>query len=211
MTTQSSTRGVLGGAKTMLRRRRESRSERIARQREEREERKQQKQEEREAAAIEEETAAPSYKKKGKKFVASARAARAGVFPSMNANRWTGVIIWLVGAYLTRQFLMQLGVSESYATPFGFVIQWILTKAESPLWQGNGYPRMALFATLIDGGINSGGAWPYMKQLGGTDVWVMINDVAGTPGAEPTLAAMLICAIGVGLATAASAEYFWNL
>lgn len=201
MATQQSTAGAPGW--------RENRAARIAREVADRVARKQAKR----GAPRAERPAEPEREpqKKEESTISAPHAARSFALPTMNSNKWTGAIIWLVGAYLTRQFLLQLGVAESFATPFGFVIQWVLTKAESPLWQGTGYPRLALFATLIDGGINAGGAWPFMKNLGGTDVWAMVNDVAGTPGAEPTLAAMLVCAVAVGLATAAAAEYFWNL
>lgn len=136
---------------------------------------------------------------------------RLGALPEMNSNRWTAIIIWLVGAYLTSQALAQLGVAEPFNTAFGFAIQFALTKAESPLWKGQGAPKMAILATLIDGGINAGGAWPFMKNLGATDFWTMINDIQGTPGGAPTLATIIACAAAIGLMTAAAAEYFWNL
>lgn len=183
---------------------RELRRHRIERERKEADARKQ----EREVDDDEEQQPRQKSKKKVKRL---SPLTRLGSLPAMNANRWTGVIIWLLGAYLTRTFLMQLGVVETFATPIGFVLQWALTKAEGPLWQGKGYPRLALFATLIDGGINSGGAWPFMKNLGQTDFWTMISDIAGTPGQPPTLITIVACAVAIGLATAASAEYFWNL
>lgn len=136
---------------------------------------------------------------------------RLGALPEMTSNRWTAIIIWLVGAYLTSQALFQLGVAEPFNNVFGFAIQWALTKAESPLWRGQGWPKMAVAATMIDAGINAGGAWPFMKNLGQTDFWRMINDIQATPGVAPTLSTIVACAIGIGLITAAAAEYFWSL
>lgn len=148
---------------------------------------------------------------------------RLGAIPELNSNRWTAIIIWLVGAYLTSQALYQLGVAEPFNNAFGFAIQWALTKAESPLWKGQGAPKMAILATLIDGGINSAGAWPFMKNLGKTDFWTMIQDIlqasepppqaagAAPERIEPTTATIIVCSVGIGLMTAAAAEYFWNL
>lgn len=178
---------------------RELRQHRIARQRKEAITHRQAKQEQIEDAP------AP------KRAAPTSRLARLGALPEMNSNRWTGVIIWLVGAYLTSQLLLQMGVADPYSSLFGFALQWALTKAEGPLWQGKGYPRMALFATFIDGGVNAGGVWPFMKNLGQTDFWRMISEIAGQPNLEPSLITIIACSVAIGLATAAAAEYFWNL
>lgn len=212
-----STRGVLGGARTMIRR--ETRTQRIARQRTEREEREEARRIAAAEAAEEEEeegeTEAAAPRTKGKKKRTAARsAARTFLFvsiPEMNSNRYTAVIIWLVGAYLTRAFVMQIGASEDVATPIAFLVQWLLTKAESPLWRGHGYPRMAVIATLIDGGINTGGTWVYTKNIGATDFWKMIQFAANDPTLVPSVGTQIACAIGAGLLTAAAAEYYWNL
>ena len=165
-------------------------------------------------------------KKKNKKKPVTARGPRLGVLPGlpeMNANRWTAVIIWLIGAYLTRSFLVQITVPVDLATPIAFLLQWLLTKAQSPLWRGQGYPKMAILATMIDGGVNSAGAWPYLKNLGKTDFWAMVRDIYQASAAppkpgdppptpiEPTVATIVACSIVTGVATAAAAEYYWNL
>lgn len=217
MTTHSR-RGVLGGAKTMRQkpRWRQIRDERIAQQKEEREAVAAEAAEEEE----EEETAAATPReKKGKNAMhvketarrAVSTAGRFGWLPTMNSNRWTAVLIWLVGAYLTRAFLMQVGIVEEYATPIGLVLQWLLTKGESPLWQGNGRPPLAIICTLIDGGMNSAGALVYTKNIGSTDVWSMIQYAAQDPALTPSITTQVMLAIAVGLIVAAAAEYYWNL
>ena len=65
----------------------------------------------------------------------------------LNANRATAIVIWLIGAWLTSNTLAQLGIPEPINYAFGLAAQWILTKAQSPLWQGRGYPPMAVGAT----------------------------------------------------------------
>lgn len=215
----TTTRGVLGGAKTMSRRSRwrELRAERIARQKKERAEilaRERDAAEEEDEEEEDDEPAAPARSKKNKKgkaMAAPARTARLGYLPTMNSNRWTSLIIWLVGAYLTRAFLVQIGVAEDAATPIGVLLQWLLTRAESPLWRGQGRPAIAIIATLIDGGMNAGGTWVYTRNIGQTDFWAMVQYAAQDPNLVPTVATQIACAIGVGLLTAAAAEYYWNL
>ena len=128
----------------------------------------------------------------------------------MTANKATAIIIWLVGAWLTAQAISQLGVPDPMHLVFGLAIQWVLTKAESPLWRGKGYPKMAVGATLVDTAINSAGAWPYVKNIGQTDFWAMIREIGDTQ-TEPTKATIVAISFGVGVFTAAAAEYFWNL
>jgi hypothetical protein len=134
-----------------------------------------------------------------------------GFLPTMNANRWTAVVIWLVGAWLSSQALGQLGVPDPLNIVFGMAFQWALTKAESPLWRGTSRPKMAIGATVVDVAINSAGAWPYLKNLGKTDFWKMVRDIAGDQKAEPTQATMITLAVAAGAFTACAAEYFWNL
>jgi hypothetical protein len=210
-----SSRGVVGGAKRMRQRPRwkEIRAERIARQKEERAERQ--------AAAAEaaeeeeeeeEERPVRSAKRRGKKTLRRATFKRPSfALPAMNANRWTAAIIWLVGAFLTRSFLVQIGVPEQMASPIGILLQWLLTKAESPLWQGSSRPPIAIIATIIDAGMNAGGTWVYTKNIGSTDFWAMIQYAAEDPTLIPSPATQIAIAVAVGLLTAAAAEYYWNL
>lgn len=130
---------------------------------------------------------------------------------SLSSNKTIAVIIWLFGAWMTVQFLQQVKVPETIAIFVGFALQLALTKAESPIWRSEGLPKMAVGAVVIDIGVNSAGVWPYVKHVGGTDLWTMVKEVAQNPTIEPTVATQLAFAIGVGAYTAAAAEYFWNM
>lgn len=141
---------------------------------------------------------------------------------SLSANKVTGIIIWLVGAWLTSQTLAQLGVPDPVNIIVGLAIQWVLTKAESPVWQKKKVPLMGVGAIVVDAAINSAGAWPYVKNIGDTDFWTMIRDIAAAmstapanapaaPPIEPTIATIVAISFGCGVFTAAAAEYFWNL
>jgi hypothetical protein len=198
------------------------RLQRIARQEAKRKARKEALENARQEAAAEAEeddTEDERPRKKGKKMKRTpARSAqRTFLFlpipsmPEMNGNRWTAVIIWLIGAYLTRAFLIQIGVAEDVASPIGLLLQWLLTKAESPLWRGQSRPWIAVIATVIDTGFNAGGTWVYTKNIGKTDFWAMVQYATEDPKLAPAIATQIALAIAVGLLTAAAAEYFWNL
>lgn len=130
--------------------------------------------------------------------------------PKVSTNKATAIIIWLIGAWLTAQTLHQLGVPDTINIVVGLAIQFALTRAESPIWRGKGFPKMGIAATVVDVAVNSAGAWPYVKQLGNTDFWRMMQDLMKSP-AEPTLATLVVLVIAIGCFTACAAEYFWNL
>jgi hypothetical protein len=130
---------------------------------------------------------------------------------SLTTNKTTAIVIWSIGAWLTVQFLAQIGVPEPLNIIFGLAFQWGLTKAESPLWRSRGAPKMALGAAVFDVAINSAGAWPYVKNIGATDFWLMMRDILGAPDATPTMPTFIVLATLIGAFTACAAEYFWNL
>lgn len=214
-----SSRGVLGGAKRMRQKSwRQIRAERIAEQKRERDERRAAAAEEAEEEEEEDDDDRPTRRTKartkrrtGKLKRSTGRVLFGFRIPEMNGNRWTAVLIWLIGAFLTRSFVMQLGVPEEIASPIAILLQWLLTKAESPLWQGRGRPPIAIIATIIDGGVNTGGTWVYTKNIGKTDFWAMIQYAAENPRLVPAISAQIAIAASVGVLTAAAAEYFWNL
>lgn len=128
----------------------------------------------------------------------------------LSTNKATSVIIWLIGAWLTAQTLHQLNIPYPVNIIVGLAIQFALTRAESPIWRGKGFPKMGIAATVVDVAVNAAGAWPYIKLLGNTDFWKMLQDLMQSP-ADPTLATLVVLVIGVGAFTACAAEYFWNL
>jgi hypothetical protein len=134
---------------------------------------------------------------------------------NMGSARWTAVIIWLVGAWLTSTAFAQLNIPEPVNYAFGMAAQWILTKAESPIWRRQGTPLLGIGALFVDVLINSGGAWKPLQYLGQTDAWSMVSDILkekpDAPKIEPTQMTILVLTIGTGAFTAGAAEYFWNL
>lgn len=130
---------------------------------------------------------------------------------SISTNKSIGIIIWLLGAWLTTRALAQMGVPEPVNIFIGIAAQLALTRAESPIWRGRGYPKMAIGALLVDVAINTPGAFIYTKNVGSTDFWTMLKEITNSPGLEANTPTQLALAIGVGTFTAAAAEYFFNL
>lgn len=130
----------------------------------------------------------------------------------LSRNKSIGVAIWLVGAWLTSQTISQLGVPEPFSYMFGIFVQLVLTRAESPIFRGRGYPKMAVGALLVDVFVtNMPGALLYTRNVGNTDFWNMLKSLTEKPNLEATSATQASLAIGIATFTAAAAEYFWNL
>lgn len=140
-----------------------------------------------------------------------AKAQRGWDSRSISSNKAVGIVIWLFGAWMTSQLLRQTGMSDPYNAVIGFALQFALTKAESPLWRGEGMPKMALGAVVVDIAVNSAGIWPYVKNLGHTDFWSMVRDITEAATLEPTKWTLMALSLGAGAFTAAAAEYFWSL
>jgi len=128
----------------------------------------------------------------------------------MSTNKFIGLSIWIAGAWMTTNTLSQLGISQPLNIIIGILLQLALTRAESPIWSGNGVPKMGIGALIIDVAVNSGGVWPYVKNIGNTDLWNMIKDVAEDPSMIAGVGVQLFVAIFIGTLAAAAAEYFWN-
>lgn len=131
-------------------------------------------------------------------------------------NHYTSIAIFIVGTWLSRNALLQFGVKNLIiSTVAAFVLQWFLTKAEQPLW-ARGMPFthrftiISLFALVVDVTFNSVGAWPYVRNLGSTDIWKMIQEMTSTADAPNKAIIIGICA-AIGLFIAGAVEYFWNL
>lgn len=129
---------------------------------------------------------------------------------SLSTNKTIAVIIWLVGSWLTVQFLHQLGVPSPIDAGAGLATQAMLTFGERPLWRGRGYPVPALAFALIDTLLNAAGALPYLLNLGATDFWRLLSLALQSSGA-PALTTILVFSALVGGAAAALPEYFWSL
>lgn len=129
----------------------------------------------------------------------------------ISTNKTIAIIIWLTGAWLTGNTLSQMGVPEGAVMFVAVPLQLALTRAESPIWRGKGYPKMAIAALLIDSLIaNTPGAFVYTQKIGNTDFWKMIQVLSPNP-IDANIGTQFATALGVGAIIAASAEYFWNL
>jgi hypothetical protein len=137
------------------------------------------------------------------------QAARSSLMPKLSANKTIGIVIWLAGAWMTAQFLRQLGVPRPFDSVFGCGIQAALTFGERPLWRGHGYPKFAVLCTIGDTLLNGAGILPYAVNLGDTDFWRLLSLAMQSSGA-PALATILVFTALVGGLTAAAPEYFWS-
>lgn len=135
---------------------------------------------------------------------------------AMNSNRWTAVAIWLVGTWLSRSALIQFGVRNLVAaTSAALLVQWFLTKGQQRIWRKGAdwsekFTLVSVSALVIDVAFNATGAWPYVRNLGRTDMWRMLQEMTATSAAPSLLIVGSVCVL-VGLFIAGAVEYFWNL
>jgi len=128
----------------------------------------------------------------------------------LTGNQTAGVVVWLIGAFTTALFLKQLGIQEPICYGLGLAIQWLMTKAEMPIWRGQGTPALGIVVTAVDVAFNDAGIWPYIRdQFGNTDLWRMLSDVTHDASA-PTLMVRLALTITAGIVLAGGPEYFWS-
>lgn len=139
---------------------------------------------------------------------------RLGRIPEMNADRWTSVVIWLIGVYTTRQALIEVGIGDN--TPAGLVtsavvalgLQWILTRVERRVWLGK-VGIAPVIALALDTLANAAGIFPFMRNFGSTAVWSMLQ--AAFQSQSPfSLMAALGVSIGLGYAVARLPEQLWS-
>jgi hypothetical protein len=128
----------------------------------------------------------------------------------LSSNKTAGVIIWLISAYTTALFIGQIGIKEPISYGLGLAVQWLFTKAETPIWRGRGYPALGIVVTAVDVLFNAVGVWPYVRdQFGATDLWKMLTDITNDPS-PPSLFVRFLIVLVVGIAVAAGPEYFWS-
>lgn len=137
-----------------------------------------------------------------------------GPLPTMNTDRWTAVVIWLIGVYTTRQALLELGVGntttmgQSIAAAVALGVQWILTRVERRVWLGK-IGIAPVLALTLDTLANAAGFFPFVQNFGKTSVWAMLQTATETH-ADFTLTAALGVCIGLGYAVARLPEQLWS-
>lgn len=134
--------------------------------------------------------------------------------PQMNSDRYTALALWLVGVYLSRNALVQLGISSEIAATIAAVIfQWFLTKGQQAIWHSKRkavrFTIISIPALLIDVWLNAAGVWPYAKQVGATDAWKMVSELTES-NAPFSLIAALLTALLIGVFIAGAPENLWN-
>lgn len=128
----------------------------------------------------------------------------------LGGNQTAGIIVWLIGAYTTSLFIRQIGIAEPLCYALGLAIQWLMTKAEMPIWRGQGAPALGIVVTAVDVAFNAAGIWPYIRdQFGNTDLWHMLSDITRDVS-EPTLMVRLALTLVAAVVLAGGPEYFWS-
>jgi hypothetical protein len=133
-------------------------------------------------------------------------------------NRVASVISWLIGVLFT--YLLLEAAASNLAWIWALIIalatQLLLTLAERPLWRwalrrkGGKLVLFGLGVTLVDGGINAGGIYPYVPQLAKTGLGRMLIEIFGLSSAVSAPAAGVI-ALFLGLLVAGLSEYLWEM
>jgi hypothetical protein len=133
-------------------------------------------------------------------------------------NRVASVIAWLIGVLFTYLVLAAAAPALGWLWTLTIALggQLLLTIAEKPLWKwilrrkGGKLVAFGVGVTLIDGGINAGGIYPYVPRLVDTSIGKMLIEVFELSPKVSTPAAALI-ALAIGLLIAGLAEYLWEL
>lgn len=126
-------------------------------------------------------------------------------------NKVGAAIIWITGAYMTREFLGQITPLESGALLlWAFVIQVVLTLGQSPVWRGRG-DAISYTCLIADAVINFGGVMFFMANIDDSgSVQALSGAFFGSSGEWPLfvkgLLALFFAAIIAGLP-----EYLWKL
>jgi hypothetical protein len=135
-------------------------------------------------------------------------------FNRLTANRCMTIIVWLVGAWATKVFLVELGVENNSAKFLAIVLQAFLTLADGSIWRPilrshKVRMLMGIVAVVADVAFNTGGLWVYVRNLGNTSFWAAIASAMEYSGPPSLKTILALSAIG-GLIIAAGAEALWE-
>lgn len=129
--------------------------------------------------------------------------AEAGVGAAL--RKTTAFLIWCVGLWATHLFVRGLGVSNVgwAAWIAACILQTALTMAQSAFWNRN-YTVLGTLAVFMDGWINFGGLWPYLRNIPVTQQYRQFAAAFPVVPAEPpqwAVASMslLVCVLVAGL------------
>jgi hypothetical protein len=157
-------------------------------------------------------------------------------FKDLTPNKWAAILVWLVGAYNTRTFLMEMGVINALAlVVIALAGQWVLTYVQRFIWRPRIVPVIAddgshavdeggrpLYrkergflpwaALVIDCMINFGGAWFSLQGLTKTSVIAaLFSALALEQGAGLTRGFVFVFALVVAYLIATAPEVLWKM
>jgi hypothetical protein len=133
-------------------------------------------------------------------------------------NKVASGLAWLIGVLFTYLLLREAARGRGFLLALGIAGggQLLLTLAERPVcaWalrrKGGKLVLFGAGVTLVDGGINAGGIYPYVPRLPNTGLGKMRIEVFGL---NPTVSApaAAVIALAMGLLVAGLAEYLWEM
>lgn len=133
--------------------------------------------------------------------------------PMMTPDRWTAVVVWLVGVWATRVMVLQLGVAALPATIVAFGLQWVFTRLERRVWLRK-IGIAPVTALMLDMASNAAGLFVYIQRFGQTDVWRWLQTIAaglaGQPQTEFSVLSAVALSAALGYAIARTPEELWN-
>lgn len=136
---------------------------------------------------------------------------------TLSANKIAAIVAWIGGVFTTWLFF-HVAIPEMpwyIAAVAAFLIQWVLTLAERPLWRfllkraGGRLAGVAIVVTLLDGLLNAAGIYPFTSRLAQTGLGAMLSEVFGvqaTISAQPSF----LIALLIGLLVASLPEALWE-
>ncbi len=129
-----------------------------------------------------------------------------------NSDKLAAYLSWLASAVFTAMFFRQTGLAIYIAIPIAFVVQFLFTKAERPLWRlilrrpnGSG-PILGILITILDAGFNAAGIYKYIPNIASTDFGQMLIVGFGL-NPEIGLGSSILAAFVIGAVSAGLYEY----
>lgn len=131
------------------------------------------------------------------------------------ANTMAASVIWVTGLWATSEFLQQLQIPGPRFL-YAIALQSILTNCQGPIWHAaqrvgrRGAFVIGIAALLIDVGLNVGGLWIYLSNLGQTTFWLAIQAATSSTVPPSPLTCFLLSLAGA-IIVAVGPEALWDL
>lgn len=126
-------------------------------------------------------------------------------------GRVASVLVWIGACATTYLALAALLGDAPWYVLLGTatIIQFVFTAAERPLFRRRGRDMLSFGVLLLDIGINAGGVFPALANVGRTPTAAMLQ-AGGMPADAGALPAILL-ALFVGAIIAAAPEALWQM